>query len=75
MEIFDITLEGTKSSFGRLYRKGIEINQYKSSWHKMEIEFRVSNKPKGRGFFGKYKIIDAVPNMNQNAYSGKFRKL
>ena len=75
IEIFDISLEGTKSSFGRLYRKGIESTHYKSNWHMMAIEFRVGNNLTGRGFFGRYKIIDAASNMNQYVSSGKFRKL
>jgi len=75
IEIFDISLDATKSSFGRLYRKGIKSTQYKSSWHMMDIEFRVGNELTGRGFFGRYTIIDAVSNMNQYVSSGKFRKL
>ena len=75
IEIFDISLEGAKSSLGRLYRKGIGSTHYKSSWHMMDIEFRVGNNLSGRGFFGRYKIIDVVSNMNQYVSSGKFRKL
>ena len=75
IEIFDISLEKTKSSFGRLHRKGIERTQYKSSWHMMDIEFQAGNIISGRGFFGRYKIIDAASNMNQYVSSGKFRKL
>jgi hypothetical protein len=75
IEMFDISLEGTKSSFGRLYRKGIKSTHYKSSWHMMVIEFRISDDLSGRGFFGRYKIIDPVSNMNQYVSSGKFRKL
>ena len=75
VEMFDMSLEGTKSSFGRLYRKGIESTHYKSSWHKMVIEFRIGDNLSGRGFFGRYKIIDPVSNMNQYVSSGKLRKL
>ena len=75
IEMFDISLEGTKSSFGRLSRKGIESTHYKSSWHMMVIEFRISDNLSGRVFFGRYKIIDQVSNMNQYVSSGKFRKL
>ena len=75
IEMFDISLEGTKSSFGRLYRKGIGSTHYKSSWHMMVIEFRISDDRSGRGFFGRYKIIDQVSNMKQYVSSGKFRKL
>jgi len=75
IEIFDMSWEGTKSSLGRLYKKGIESTHYKSSWHMMDIEFRVGNKLRGRGFFGRYTIIDAVSNMNQYVSSGKLRKL
>ena len=73
--MFDISLEGTKSSFGRLSRTGIESTHYKSSWHMMVIEFRAGDIISGRGFFGRYKIIDSVSNMNQYVFSGKFRKL
>jgi hypothetical protein len=75
IEIFDISLEGAKSSLGRLYRKGIGSIHYKSSWHMMDIELRVGINLSGRGFFGRYKIIDVVSNMNQYVSSGKFRKL
>jgi hypothetical protein len=72
IEMFDISLEGTKSSFGRLSRKGIESTHYKSSWHMMVIEFRAGDIISGRGFFGRYKIIDSVSNMNQYVFSGKY---
>jgi hypothetical protein len=36
---------------------------------------RLGNNLPGRGFFGRYKIIDVVSNMNQYVSSGKFRKL
>ena len=72
IEMFDISLEGTKSSFGRLHRKGINSTHYKSSWHMMVIEFRAGDIISGRGFFGRYKIIDSVSNMNQYVFSGKY---
>ena len=75
IEIFDISLDTMKSSFGRLYRKDLGNTHYKSSWHMMDIEFRVGNKLAGRGFFGRYTIIDAVSNIDQNVSPGKFRKL
>jgi hypothetical protein len=45
--MFDISLEGTKSSFGRLHRTGINSTHYKSSWHMMVIEFRISDDRSG----------------------------
>ena len=75
IEIFDISLHATNSSFGRLYDQDRESAHYKSSWHMMDIKFRVGNNLSGRGFFGRYTIIDAVSNMIQYEFSGKFRKL
>jgi hypothetical protein len=37
-----------------------------SSWHMMDVEFRVGSDLTGRGFLGLYTIVDMVSSINQS---------
>ena len=54
IEIFDVDKSGKKrESLGR-FTKTIPHNTLKSSWHRMEMEYRIVSGVNGRGFFGRY---------------------
>ncbi|CAG2192076.1 unnamed protein product [Mytilus edulis] len=61
VEVFDFDLRGERSvSFGRFTKATMPHISLMSSWHMIDVEFRVGNSLTGRGFLGLYTIKDTV---------------
>jgi hypothetical protein len=61
VEVFDIGLNKERSSsMGRFTKVTKPHVDLLSSWHMMDVEFRVGSDLTGRGFFGLYTIVDMV---------------
>ena len=75
VEVFDFDLRGERSaSFGRFTKVTMPHIRLLSSWHMMDVEFRVGNSLTGRGFLGLYTIKDTVIETISNE-SGKIYKI
>ena len=72
VEVFDFDIVGERSeSLGRFTKATKPHFRLVSSWHMMDVEFRVGNDLTGRGFLGLYTIKDNVIDTISND-SGKF---
>ncbi|XP_071128650.1 G-protein coupled receptor GRL101-like [Mytilus edulis] len=61
VEVFDFDIVGERSeSLGRFTKATKPHFRLVSSWHMMDVEFRVGNDLTGRGFLGLYTIKDNV---------------
>ncbi|CAC5370001.1 unnamed protein product [Mytilus coruscus] len=61
VEVFDFDIRGERSSsFGRFTKSSMPHISLISSWHMIDVEFRVGNSLTGRGFLGLYTIKDTV---------------
>ena len=71
IEVFDMDLEGKrKGSLGRFDKSTMPHFCLKSSWHSMEIEFRILDSVIfGNGFFGRYEAKEIA--FNSTATEGK----
>ena len=58
LEVFDVSLQGKQTSIGRFTTLLIPFDKVISSWHMMDIEFRVGNPLPGRGFLANHRIVD-----------------
>ncbi|VDI03838.1 relaxin family peptide receptor 2 [Mytilus galloprovincialis] len=71
VEVFDFDIVGERSeSLGRFTKATKPHFRLVSSWHMMDVEFRVGNDLTGRGFLGLYTIkdnvIDTISNDSEN---------
>ena len=72
--MFDIGLnEERSSSMGRFTKATKPHVDLLSSWHMMDVEFRVGSDLTGRGFLGLYTIVDMVSdNILNTSRSSKY---
>jgi hypothetical protein len=74
VEVFDIGLNKERSSsMGRFAKATKPHVDLLSSWHMMDVEFRVGSDLTGRGFFGLYTIVDMISdNILNTSRSSKY---
>ncbi|XP_069101259.1 uncharacterized protein [Argopecten irradians] len=58
LAVYDVSLDGELSLLAKMCSADRQYNTLVSSWHTMQIEFRAGD-GSGRGFFGKYELVDS----------------
>ena len=69
--VYDVTLTGEESAMKQMCKNDRIFEPISSSWHKMKINFR-SGGGIGKGFQGRYTLVDFSQELVANHTLGKF---